>query len=85
MTLRAATILSAREWESDLVAHTRETASLRLVLRAFQPGDIEARADDIDVVIAGAEVAWVTPTQIRSWRRRGLTVLGIYQIGRAHV
>ena len=81
MTLRAATILSAREWESDLVAHTRETASLRLVLRAFQPGDIEARADDIDVVIAGAEVAWVTPTQIRSWRRRGLTVLGIYPTG----
>ena len=50
MTVRVATVLSAREWEPMLVAHARETASVKVVLRAFKPADIESHAVDIDVV-----------------------------------
>ena len=81
MTVRVATVLSAQEWEPRLVAHSRETAELRIVLRAFQPDEIEERANEIDVVAAGAEVAWVTPAQISAWRRKGLSVLGVYPHG----
>ncbi|MEN8234272.1 MAG: hypothetical protein ABFR89_05050 [Actinomycetota bacterium] len=78
MSIRVATVLSARDWEPGLVSHARETAELRIVLRAFQPREIEEHADDIDVVVAGGEVSWVTPTQIASWQRAGLGVLGIH-------
>lgn len=81
MTLRIATVLSAREWEPDLVAYARETAAIRVVLRAYQPHEIEERADEIDVVVAGGEVAWVTPGQISTWRRSGLGVVGVYPTG----
>jgi MinD-like ATPase involved in chromosome partitioning or flagellar assembly len=83
VTVRVATVLSAREWEPGLVAHARDTASIRVVLRAFQPRDIEAHAGDIDVVVAGGEVAWVTPHQISTWRRLGFAVIGIHPPGDA--
>ncbi|MDA2978728.1 MAG: hypothetical protein O3B42_03050 [Actinomycetota bacterium] len=83
MTVRVATVLSAREWEPGLVAYARDTASVRVVLRAFQPRDIEAHAGDIDVVVAGGEVAWVTPHQIATWRRLGFAVIGIHPVGDA--
>jgi MinD superfamily P-loop ATPase len=81
MTVRVATVLSARDWEPDLVAFAREAATLRIVLRAFQPNEIADRRDEIDVVVAGADVAWVTPGLIASWRRLGLAVVGMYPPG----
>jgi MinD-like ATPase involved in chromosome partitioning or flagellar assembly len=81
VTVRVATVLSAREWEPGLVAHARETASVKVVLRAFKPSDIESHAADIDVVVAGGDVTWVTPHQISSWRRLGFGVIGIYPDG----
>jgi MinD-like ATPase involved in chromosome partitioning or flagellar assembly len=81
VTIRVATVLSAREWEPGLVAHARETASIKVVLRAFRPSDIELHAADIDVVVAGGDVAWVTPHQISAWRRLGFGVVGIYPDG----
>ncbi len=81
MSVRVATVLSAREWEPALVAHAHETATIRVVLRAFQPSDIETRADEIDVVVAGGEVAWVTERQISIWRRLGLGVVGVFPAG----
>jgi MinD-like ATPase involved in chromosome partitioning or flagellar assembly len=81
MTVRVATVLSAREWEPALVAHARETASVKIVLRAFRPSDIESRAEDIDVVVAAGDVAWVTPHQISAWRRLGFGVVGVYPDG----
>jgi MinD-like ATPase involved in chromosome partitioning or flagellar assembly len=81
MTIRVATVLSAREWEPGLVAHARDTASLRVVLRAYQPADIESRSNEIDVVVAGGEVAWVTPSQIAGWRRLGFGVIGVHPAG----
>lgn len=81
MTIRVATVLSAREWEPGLVQHARDTASLRIVLRAYQPSDIEKRAADIDVVVAGGEVSWVTPSQISTWRRLGFGVVGVHPVG----
>ena len=83
MTPRIATVLSSREWESRLVAHARETATLRLVLRAYRPDDVDGRAEDLDAVVAGAETAWVTPARIGSWRRSGLRVVGIHPVGDA--
>lgn len=81
MTIRVATILSAREWESALVSHAKETASLRVVLRAYRPADIELHASDIDVVVAGGEVSWVTSRQITTWRRLGFGVVGVHPAG----
>lgn len=81
MTIRVATVLSARDWEPGLVAHARDTALLRVVLRAYQPSDIEARANEIDVVVAGGEISWVTPRQITTWRRLGFSVIGVYPHG----
>ncbi len=81
MTPRVATVLSARDWEPGLVDHARRSAALRVVLRAFQPDEIERRVDGIDVVVAGAEVPWVTPVQIAAWRRMGLRVVGIHPVG----
>ena len=78
MSVRVATVLSARDWEPGLVSYARETAELRIVLRAFQPHEIEEQAEDIDVVVAGGEVSWVTPVQIAAWQRAGLGVLGIH-------
>ena len=81
MSVRIATVLSARDWEPGLVSYARETAELRIVLRAFQPHEIEEHAEDIDVVVAGGEVSWVTPVQIAAWQRAGLGVLGIHPVG----
>jgi len=81
MSVRVATVLSARDWEPGLVSYARETAELRIVLRAFQPHEIEEHAEDIDVVVAGGEVSWVTPVQIAAWQRTGLGVLGIHPVG----
>jgi MinD-like ATPase involved in chromosome partitioning or flagellar assembly len=81
VTIRVATVLSAREWEPGLVAHARDTATLRVVLRAYQPSDIEARAGEIDVVVAGGEVTWVTPRQVSTWRRLGFGVIGVHPAG----
>lgn len=81
MTVRVATVLSARDWESQLVAHAHDTAAVRIVLRAFQPSDIEDHSTDIDVVVAGGEVAWVTPRQVSTWKRLGLGVVGVFPNG----
>lgn len=76
--LRVATVLSAREWESRLVAMARDTAMVRLVLRAFVPDEVTTHAGEIDVVVAGAETPWVTPTRVAAWRRLGLRVVGLH-------
>lgn len=81
MTPRVATVLSAREWESSFVAHARDTATVRLVLRAFVPDEVSTEANRIDVVVAGAETSWVTPARIRAWRRTGLRIVGIHPRG----
>lgn len=78
MTPRVATVLSARDWEPELVSVMRESATARLVLRAYQPSELEDRRDEIDVVIAGAETSWVTSAAVSTWRRRGLRVVGVY-------
>jgi MinD superfamily P-loop ATPase len=81
VTPRVATVLSARDWESGLVALARETAEVRMVLRAYRPEEVEEEADRLDVVVAGAETTWVTPARIAAWRRRGLRVVGIFPCG----
>ncbi len=81
MTVRVATVLSAREWEPNLVAYARDSAAIKVVLRAFQPRDIEGHVGDIDVVVAGGDVTWVTPHQISTWTRLGLAVVGVHPAG----
>lgn len=74
-----ATTLSARRWESDLVAKARETALVRVVSRAYDLEDV-ARYDP-DVVVAGSETSWVTTAQVGIWRRHGARVIGIHPPG----
>lgn len=81
MTIRVATVLSAREWEPGLVGYAKETAAIRVVLRAYRPADIELHANEIDVVVAGGEVSWVTSRQVSTWRRLGFGVIGVYPAG----
>jgi MinD superfamily P-loop ATPase len=81
MTPRVATVLSARDWESGLVVQAKETAEVRLVLRAYRPEEVEEEAHRLDVVVAGAETTWVTPARIAAWRRRGLRVVGMFPCG----
>ncbi len=76
--LRVATVLSAREWEARLVAAARESAAVKLVLRAYLPEEVTRRADSIDVVVAGAETSWVTSTRVAAWRRLGIRVVGVH-------
>jgi Flp pilus assembly CpaE family ATPase len=76
-------VLSARDWESGLVVHAKETAEVRLILRAYRPEEVEEEADRLDVVVAGAETTWVTPARIAAWRRRGLRVVGVFPCGDA--
>lgn len=77
--LRVATVLSAREWEARFVAAARESAAVRLVMRAYLPDEVAGRAQDIDVVVAGAETPWITATRVAAWRRLGLRVVGVHQ------
>ena len=81
MTVRVATVLSAREWEPGLVAHARENGSVRIVVRAYRPSDIDSRLDDIDVVVAGGDVSWVTPGHIERWKAGGSAVVGVVPAG----
>jgi MinD-like ATPase involved in chromosome partitioning or flagellar assembly len=81
MTLRVATVLSAREWEARLVSAARATATVRLVLRAFLPSEVSDRADELDAVIVGSETPWATPARLSSWRRLGVRVVGIHPVG----
>lgn len=76
--LRVATVLSAREWEARFVSEARDSAAVKLVLRAYLPDEVASHADSIDVVIAGAETPWVTPTRVAAWRRLGLRVVGVH-------
>lgn len=81
MTLRVATVLSAREWESRLVAAARSSATVRLVLRAFLPGEVSEQAGSLDVVVVGSETPWATTARLMAWRRDGLRVVGVHPVG----
>jgi len=83
MSVRVATVLSARDWEPNLVAHARDNASVRIVVRAYQPQDIDRHAADLDVVVVGGEVSWATPAHVASWKRSGLGVVGVIPAGDA--
>lgn len=81
MTLRVATVLSAREWESRLVAAARSSATVRLVLRAFLPGEVSEQTESLDVVVVGSETPWATTARLMAWRRDGLRVVGVHPVG----
>lgn len=77
---RIATVLSAREWEPRLVDTARRDPTVRIVRRAYEPADLE-RAAPLDTVIVGSETSWITSNRIRSIRRSGTRVVGVYPIG----
>lgn len=43
--------------------------------RAYEPSDLPK---DLDVIIAGAETAWLTPACVRMWREQGVRVIGLH-------
>lgn len=71
-------MLTAREWETNLATAARATSAVRLVARAYEPSDV---VREVDVVVAGAETTWVTPSWIKSWANRGVRVLGLFPPG----
>ncbi len=77
---RIATVLSAREWEPKLVDAARRDPTVRVVRRAYEPQDLE-RAAPLDIVVVGAETSWITSSRIRSIRRNGTRVIGVYPSG----
>lgn len=81
MSLRVATVLSAREWEARVVSVARSSATVRLVLRAFLPSEVSERIGELDVVVVGSETPWATPARLASWRRLGIRVVGVHPAG----
>lgn len=81
MTVRVATVLSARDWEPNLVAYARDHAAVRIVVRAYQPRDIDRSLTDVDVIVTGGDVSWVTRSCIEEWRRAGASVIGVVPAG----
>jgi hypothetical protein len=81
MTLRVATVLSAREWESRLVATARASAAVRLVLRAFLPDEVLDRSHEVDVVVVGSETPWASAARLGAWMRAGIRVVGVHPVG----
>ena len=77
MTLGVATVLTARDWEPRLVAHARETAAVRIVVRAFRPHDIDDHLDEIDVIVTSGDVSWVTPSHLQGWHDEGVGIVGL--------
>ncbi|MDH3307791.1 MAG: hypothetical protein OEO77_09775 [Acidimicrobiia bacterium] len=78
MRPRVATVLSARPWESDFVTAARATAAVRVVARAYEPGEV---GPDVDVIVVGSDVAWVTPSLLRRWCDAGIRVIGVHPQG----
>ena len=76
--VRVATVLSAQPWEAELVALARSNASVRVVTRAYEPDDVE-RANP-DVVVVGAETAWLTPARMLAWKAAGYRIVGLYPL-----
>lgn len=79
--IRAATILTAREWEPALATTLTTTGAARLVTRAYRPTDIESILNEIDVVVGGAETPWFSAPRIRYWRSSGVKIIGIHAAG----
>jgi hypothetical protein len=50
------------------------------VRRVYEPEDLE-RAAPIDIVVVGAETSWITSSRIKSLRRNGTRVIGVYPSG----
>ena len=42
------------------------------------PDEVSSHAGGIDVVVAGSETPWVTPTRVAAWRRLGIQVVGLH-------
>ncbi|MBT8197004.1 MAG: hypothetical protein KJO84_00745 [Acidimicrobiia bacterium] len=74
--MRVATVLSPREWESNLVAHAQATGAIALTQRIYLPEELDPEI--VDVVVAGAETAWVTAAQVAAWKQAGLSVVGVF-------
>ncbi|MDH5372168.1 MAG: hypothetical protein OEX97_04405 [Acidimicrobiia bacterium] len=79
---RIATVLSAREWEPRFVDVARRDPTIRIVRRAYEAQDLE-RAAPLDGVVVGSETSWITSTLVRSIRRSGTRVIGVYPAGDA--
>jgi len=72
---KVATILSAQPWEQQFADAARSSGGVRLVCRAYDPGDLPL---DVEVIIGGSETSWMTPACVNAWQARGIRVIGIH-------
>lgn len=75
MRPKVATILSAQPWEQQFADTARNSGGVRLVCRAYDPGDLPS---DVEVIIGGSETSWMTPACVKAWQGRGIRVIGIH-------
>lgn len=76
MTVPIATVIGGRRWEGVLVEAARGTGLARVVARCVHPDEVTNSS--ARVVVVGSETPWLTPAVLRSWRRRGLAVVGVH-------
>ncbi len=78
MTIPVATVIGGRPWEAELVATARNTGLARIVARCVDPADVTRASPPARVVVVGSETPWLTPAVVRTWRHRGLAVVGVH-------
>ena len=72
-----ATVLSARTWEPTLVRLARASALARVVGRAWESTTIDTSGPD--VVVVGAETAWLSKALVAAWQGVGRAVVGVHR------
>ncbi|NND84464.1 MAG: hypothetical protein HKN46_04885 [Acidimicrobiia bacterium] len=71
-----ATVLTARPWEEALVRLAHASALGRVVARAWEPDGVDAASPD--VVVVGAETAWLGRGVVAAWQGVGRAVVGVH-------
>lgn len=75
------TVVTAADWEGDLVAAARTRGLVRVVGRCRNPFEVEERLAGAQALVIGAETAWLSSALIRRWRAAGTTVIGMVEPG----
>jgi Mrp family chromosome partitioning ATPase len=74
-----ATVLTSHRWEEEFVSFVRDGAGFRVVTRAYEPEELTRSS--ADVIVIGSETSWISPVHVRTWRRRGIRVVGVHPPG----
>lgn len=71
-----ATVVDAHPWEEALVRSARTAGLARVRRRCLDPGEVEAVVDDVDALLLGADIPWVSAPLVARWSSR-TAVIGV--------